>query len=157
MDTFRNIKIKSNRIDIQMKNKNELNVMIMNTRTIRDYLKRILVMDLLRNKEVDIAFVNETFLLKTDKLYLEGYKIFRDDNCIQRRKGVAIIINRNLNINIQRIAADPNGRFVKVRIQNRETSETLTCSCVYLEPNGDINDINKIIFASDVIVPKRIG
>ena len=54
-------------------------------------------------------------------------------------------------MDIQRIAADPNGRFVKIRMTNRDDNNSITISSVYLEPNGDIEDINKIIFESDVI------
>ena len=70
---------------------------------------------------------------------------------MQRRKGTAILINTKLDVDIQRIAADPNGRFVKVRMTNRDDNNTITISSVYLEPNGDLEDINKIIFESDVI------
>ena len=54
-------------------------------------------------------------------------------------------------ITIQRIAADPNGRFVKIRIRNRNDDNTMTISSVYLEPNRDTEDINKIIFESNII------
>ena len=65
-------------------------------------------MDVLRSKEIDIALLQETFLIKKVPLYFEGYKIFRDDNELQRRKGPAILVNTRLDIDIQRIAADPN-------------------------------------------------
>ena len=63
-----------------MKDKNELNTVIINTRSINDYLKKIFIIDLLRSRKIDVAFVQETFLLKTDKIYFSGYKIFRDEN-----------------------------------------------------------------------------
>ena len=89
--------------------------------------------------------------MNDDKLYLEGYKIYRSDNESQRRKGVAIIINNNLIIDAQKIAADPNGRFLKVRIKNKLDDNSINISTIYLEPNGDINNINSIIFESDII------
>ena len=60
-------------------------------------------------------------------------------------KGIALLVNTKLDVTIQRIAADPNGRFVKLRTRNRNEDNTITISSVYLEPNGDIEDINKII------------
>ena len=151
MELFRKKVINLNESNINMKDKIYLNVLIINCRSIRDYLKRILIMDILRSKEIDIALLQETFLIKKDPLYFEGYKIFRDDNELQRRKGTAILVNTRLDIDIQRIAADPNGRFVKIRIKNRDDNNALTISSVYLEPNGNLEDINKIIFESDVI------
>ena len=151
MELFRKKVINLNESNINMKDKIYLNVLIINCRSIRDYLKRILIMDVLRSKEIVIALLQETFLIKKDPLYFKGYKIFRDDNELQRRKGTAILVNTRLDIDIQRIAADPNGRFVKIRIKNRDDNNALTISSVYLEPNGDLEDINKIIFESDVI------
>ena len=138
-------------INYQMRDKTTLKIMIMNTRSIKDYIKRLLIIDLLRSKEIDIACIQETFLIKDDPLYFEGYKIFRDENNTKRRKGVLILISKKLDIETQRVAADPNGRSVKVRIKNRRNDDSMTISSVYLEPNGDIEDINHIIFESDVI------
>ena len=47
-----------------MKDKTYLNVLIMNCRSIRDYLKRILLIDILRSKRIDVALLQETFLIK---------------------------------------------------------------------------------------------
>ena len=151
MELFRKKDINPNESNIQMRDKIYLNILIMNCRSIRDYLKRILIMDILRSKEIDIALIQETFLIKKDPLYFEGYKIFRDDNEIERRKGTAILVSTKLDIDIQRIAADPNGRFVKIRIKNRNDNDSLTISSVYLEPKGELEDINKVIFESDII------
>ena len=89
MDLFRKKAINLNDSNINMKDKTYLNVLIMNCRSIRDYLKRILLIDILRSKRIDAALLQETFLIKKDPLYFEGYNIYRDDNEIQRRKGTA--------------------------------------------------------------------
>ena len=81
-----------------------------------------------------MAFLQETFLLKTDKVYFHGYKIFRDANELSRRKGVMILINKSLNIDIQRLGSDPKCRFVKIRLKNRLDDNSLAISCAYLEP-----------------------
>ena len=62
-----------------------------------------------------------------------------------------ILVNKSLNIDIQRLGADPNGRFVKIRIKNRMDDNSLTLSCAYLEPTGELEDINQIVFDSDII------
>ena len=93
-------KIKRQNNEIVMKDKKELKTAILNTRLLNDYLKRLFNIDLLRIREIDIAFLQETFLIKTDKVYFHGYKIFRDANELSRRKGVMILVNKSLNIDI---------------------------------------------------------
>jgi len=137
--------------EIKMCDKTDLNIMILNARSINEYLKKLLIIDLLRSKNIDVALIQETFLIKGDKLYFNGYKIFRDENYLNIRKGTAILVNSALNVECSRIAADPQGRFIKIRIKNRMNDDSLTISSVYLEPNGDLDDINQIIFESDVI------
>lgn len=140
--------------EVEMHDKAELNILIMNVRSINDYLKRLFLIDLidiLRNRQIDIAFIQETFLNKNDKLYFSGYKIFRSNNEIQRRKDVAILINTKLNVETQKLAIDPDGRFKKLRIKNKLDNNLINISNIYLEPNGELDYINKIIFDADII------
>ena len=106
-------------------------------------MKKICLFDLLRNFDIDIALLRETFLIEEDKLYIEGYKIFKADNQI-RRKGLAILINNKLDIDSTKLVTEPNGRFIKVRIKNREDINYTTISNIYLEPEGDLLNINDI-------------
>ena len=94
-----------------MMNTTQLNTLIFNCRSIREYYKKILLIDILRSKDIDLALLQETFLIEEDKLYIDGYKIYRADNQI-RRKGVAILINTKLDIDYTKIAADPDGRYL---------------------------------------------
>ena len=94
--------------DIEMAERHILKTLIFNCRSIRDYYKKIMLVDILRSNEIDIALLQETFLIEEDKLYIEGYKIYRADNQI-RRKGVAILINTKLDVECIKLAADPNG------------------------------------------------
>ena len=55
--------------DIEMLNTNELKVLIYNCRSIRDYMKRIFLLDLLRNYDIDIALLQETHLRKRQNIY----------------------------------------------------------------------------------------
>lgn len=108
------------------------------------------MIDILRSKDIDLALLQETFLIEEDKLYIDGYKIYRADNQI-RRKGVAILINTKLDIDCTKIAADPNGRYLKVRIKNRDNANSLYISSIYLEPNGQLESINEIATESEII------
>ena len=136
--------------DIDMNETNNIKVLIFNCRSIRDFHKKIFLLDVLRCYEIDIALIQETFLIEEDKLYIDRYKIYRADNQI-RRKGVAILINTKLNIDCIKLAADPNGRYLKVRIKNRENLFSKTLSNIYLEPDGNLEDINETIFNADII------
>ena len=112
----------------------KLRVMVMNCRSIREYWKKIMLIDILRTKEIDIAFLQETFLIKTERLYIQGYKIYKTDYN-QRRKGVAILINTNINMEAHKILEDPDGRYVKVKLIDRETKDSYTIASVYVEPS----------------------
>ena len=98
--SLNSFKIKRQNNEIAMKDKNELKTVKLNTRSLNDFLKKLFIIDLLRSREIDIAFLQETFLIKTDKVYFHGYKIFRDANELSRRKGVMILVNKSLNIDI---------------------------------------------------------
>ena len=92
-NSFKNKKITNDfgNEDIQMMNKNELIILIMNCRSIRDTYKKLLLIYLLKSKDIDIALLQETYLIENGKLYIKGYKVYRGDNTI-RRKGVAILV-----------------------------------------------------------------
>ena len=104
----------------------------------------------MRGYDIDIALIQETFLIEEDKLYIEGYKVYRADNQL-RRKGVAILINSKLDLDCIKLAQDPNGRFLKVRIKNRDNLFSKTVASIYLEPNGNIEEINETALEADII------
>ena len=91
-----------------MKNKIFLNVLIIIYRSIRDFLKRILLIAILRNQEIDVTLIQESFLFKKVPIYFEGYKIYLNDNEIERRKCVALSINTRLEVDSQKI----NGKML---------------------------------------------
>ena len=74
MTLFRKNDSNLNESSIYIKDKLYLNVLIMNCRSIRDYLKRILIIDILRSKKKDIALLQETFLLKKTHYILKDIK-----------------------------------------------------------------------------------
>ena len=133
-----------------MMDKTNLKIIIFNCRSIRDYFKRIFLLDVLRSNDIDIALLQETFLIEQDKLYIDGYKIYRADNQI-RRKGVAILINTKIDVESTKLASDPNGRYVKVRIKNRTNIQCTTIASIYLEPDVNLDSINETAFNADII------
>ena len=64
---------------------------------------------------------------------------------------MAILINTKLDVDCTKIAADPNGRFLKIRIKNRNNENSINISSIYLEPNGHLENINEIAMESEII------
>ena len=83
-------------------------------------------------------------LIKSNKLFLKGYKIYRADN-IERRKGVAILISNELKSMNQIIEKDENnGRYIQIKISaDDETKESIILNNIYVEPDQESN--NQII------------
>lgn len=80
----------------------ELKVMAWNCRSIRDSLKRHVLINTIQIYEPHIITLMETFMISEDKLFIQNYQIFRADNDI-KRKGVAILINKNVKANVRRL------------------------------------------------------
>ena len=57
------IKLIDQNQDIEMAERIKLKVLIFNCRSIRDYYKKIMLVDILRSNEIDIALLQETFLV----------------------------------------------------------------------------------------------
>ena len=68
-----------------------------------------------------------------------------------KRKGCCILISKNIIASVLVLKNDINGRYIKVSIQTPKSQNPLTLSSVYLEPNGDINDIPSEVPDSDII------
>ena len=61
------------------------------------YLKRTLLIDLLKRHSIDIALLLETFLSNDDDLYLRGNKIYRSIKP-NTRKGTVIVVSNQLSL-----------------------------------------------------------
>ena len=59
-----------------------------------EYAKKVLLSSILVDNNIDIAFIQETFLKREDKWWIKGYSIKRANSNF--RKWVAIIISENL-------------------------------------------------------------
>ena len=83
-------------------------------------------------------------------LFIKNYKTFKTRN-IERRKGIAILIHKNLLVSTIQINNDINGRFIKLSIQSEGAMRAYTISGLYLEPNCDKNTIPNELYDSDFI------
>ena len=128
-------------------------ILLWNARSLQDNTKKLFLTDILRQNQVVIAVIAETFLLCEDKMYIQGYRVYRANNTT-RRKGVAILINSRLKAKITITTADQNGRFLKLKLTNPETRQSISVAGVYLEPSNEDNIglIDESIWSSDFIL-----
>lgn len=113
----------------------DYNTLIWNVRSLNDYSKKIVLIELLRKHNIEVAFLQETFLKDEDSLYIQGYKIYRGNNRTVRRKG------SNIDCKCIKVDDDPMGRFVKIKMVGKSQYNTITLSSIYLEPDADVDDM----------------
>ena len=123
-----------------------------NCRSIRDNIKTAYLRNILLIQNIGIAVLNETFLSKGDKLFIRDFKIYRSDAQI-RRKGVAILISKNLDVKVEKLESDELGRFLKISLTNQVSKISRTIGTVYIEPTAiDTIDIPENIIYSDFLM-----
>lgn len=101
---FRNVKTeerikKESQILLEKSNENKkgntFKILIWNAKSLYQHVKKLFLIDILRNENPEIVIVSETFLLDDDSLYIEGFKTYKTRN-VKRRKGFCILISKNI-------------------------------------------------------------
>ena len=100
--------------------------MLWNCDSLGSYAKRSYLIEQLYTNDIQIAMIQETMLIKEDKLYMKGYKTFRAEGNI-RRKGVLSLVSDQLDcITYKTIKDDEHGRFLQIKLKNNKgTGEIL--------------------------------
>ena len=129
-----------------------LNVLVWNPRSIRSYAKQSILQRILYEKNIQVAFLQETFLTQPDSIPMNRFRVFRSDNSV-KRKGVAILISVDVLAKVTILSKSDEGRFIKIRLTDDTTDSSLTLSNIYLEPTMELNEyvIPSTILAADVI------
>ena len=130
--------------------------LVFNARSITDNIKKAFITDELYTNQTDIAFIIETFLREDEAWYVKGYRIFRSNNILGKRKGVAILVSNKINGTIKILTNDRYGRYIKLEIRDKESNSRKTLSAIYLEPPPlnepyDLNLIPDEVMDSDYI------
>jgi len=128
----------------------KLQILIWNVRSLNDVTKRLYLADIISNNTPDIVILLETFLLDDFNLYIRNYKTYKTRNIV-KRKGIEILIHKNIIASVTQIANDVNGRYIKLSL-NSGFGKTYTISGIYLEPNGSNDVIPEEIYESDVVI-----
>lgn len=103
-----------------------LNVLSLNVRGLNNPVKRISTLDFLRRKRINIAFLQETHLVKrdTDRMSNRFFRVLACSSVSNKSEGVAMICQRNLRLKLLDTWADSKGRIAvaKVNIENRDVA-----------------------------------
>lgn len=144
--------VTNKKIKKQVFMKNNVTILLWNCRGIsqKDYIKKSFLTNILHLHNIDIAILNETFLSKTEKFYIQNFKIFRSENEENRRKGVMIIVSKNIKANATVTNTDlRNGRYLKVQLIDTTTRKVDSIATYYMEPT--FNEIPRLeILESDI-------
>ena len=131
----------------------KINIMQWNCNSLGSYAKRSFLIEQMYSQNIQICFLQETMLLKKDKLYISGYKTYRADAEV-RRKGTIILISDELDcLAYKTIQDDENGRYLQLKLKASNSIGEIIFNNVYLEPNNqDINVIPQEIWDSEHII-----
>ena len=129
----------SNKIIKNNKEQN-INIMVWNCNSLRNYTKRTFLIEQLLINNIHIALLQETMLNEYHKMYIKGYKIYRS-NSTDNRKGVAILINNELDCQTYKVNNSTTGRYIKVKIKpiGKDIEEEYTIASIYVEPDNENN------------------
>jgi hypothetical protein len=127
--------------------------LLINSGSIRDYTRIAFLIENLVDTKAKVAAIVETFLVNYECFFIKGYRIFRV-NAETRRKRVALLISTRLNVKIQKLLADPAGRYLKLSLTDIPTRNITTISAAYLEPtaSNEMGLIDPGVWCSDCIL-----
>ena len=112
---------------------NKVKIMIWNSNSIRDFtIKSFFIQQIYENK-IDIALIQETMLKENDAFYIKNYRIFRANS--KFRRGVAIIISKQLDCDAYKTIEDTEGRYLQIKLKDAKSE--ITISTAYVEPDLD--------------------
>ena len=128
----------------------EIKVMIWNARSLSSSTKKCFLIDIVRNESPYIVIISETFLLDSDSPFVKGYRTYKTKNNI-RRKGTCILVSKNILASIIVLKNNINGRYIQISLKAPDNQIPTTIAFIYLEPNGNMNEIPNEIMESNII------
>ena len=114
---------------------NEINILVWNANSLKDYTKKLFLIETILVNKIHIALIQETMLKDKDKMYIKGYRIYRSNS--EFRRGTVIIVSNMINAQTYIVMKSQEGRYPKMKIKNEEANIELTVSNIYLEPDKE--------------------
>ena len=123
----------------------QLNVMSFNCRGLRNKKKRLSIFRIINNEKVDIAALQETYLLENEIEMVErewGAKIFISPGS-SRSKGLLLLFSKKLSdkFNFTNTLSDERIQIVKMNISNNDSDSLVIANCYAPSTNYDNDKI----------------
>ena len=114
----------------------------LNVRGIRNKQKRNKILLWLRQQKSDVIFLQETFLSKDleKTIYAEWNGPCYFNHGSHHSRGVAILIRKNLNLNVHNVYHKYDGRIIGIRISIEENN--YLCILMYMHQQKAMKRIN---------------
>ena len=115
--------------------KRKIRFLILNTQSILKPHKPQQLAAILLSEGIDIALLSETHTNPEDKLFIKGYKTWRNDHPSSKKNGVAICVAENPLLTLDKININTeNGHILALNIKNKRNNEKFSIGSVYFPP-----------------------
>lgn len=114
-------------------NRNYLNFLTFNVRSLREVSRRLDLDYVLKDNNIDIAFIQETHLRQNHRVHLENYNFIKDNSS----QGVGIAINKMFSYNYVEI---PNvnfpNLFIQIKVMQNRIEKKILIGSIYFPCNS---------------------
>ena len=114
---------------------NEIKILLWNANSIKDYTKKLFLIETMLVNKIHIALLQETMLKDNDKMYIKDFRIYRSNS--KFRKGTAILVSNSIDTQTYVVMKSQEGRYLKLKIKNEKYNTEITISNIYLEPDKE--------------------
>ena len=114
-----------------------LNIAHINIRSCRS--KKLEIELFIRDNNLDILLLNETWLKKNDKFDISGFITLRKDRPDRPGGGVAIIIRRDIKFEFVDISIPTNNDNEHLTIKIKDKKSSLSITSIYIPPRHVVN------------------
>ena len=118
-------------------NSSKLKLAHINIRSCRN--KEVEISLFLKENDIDILILNETWLKHNFKLDIPNYTITRKDRPSRQRGGVAILVRNDIKFDIVDTCSNINTDNNAITIHLKNTEDETTISIIYIQPASSIN------------------
>ena len=118
-------------------NFSKLNLTHINISSCRN--KEVEISLFLKENDIDILILNETWLKHNFKLDIPNYTITRKDRPSRQRGGVAILVRNDIKFDIVDTCSNINTDNNAITIHLKNTEDETTISIIYIQPASSIN------------------
>ena len=133
-------------------NSSKLKLAHINIRSCRNKVVEISLF--LKENDIDILTLNETWLKSNFKLDIPNYNITRNDRPRRRGGGVAILVRNDIKFDIIDTCSTINTDNEAITILLKDSQDPISITTIYIPPGSNINTtlLNNIKNSADNII-----